>query len=77
MAFRRGLKVLFFLFMDFVNNLLTKSVEPGIVKSLTHSKKNLTFFKISVIINIESKERKKNKKSLKKVLTNFPNYAIL
>ena len=62
MAFRRGLKVLFFLFMDFVNNLLTKSVEPGIVKSLTHSKKNLTFFKISVIINIESKERKKIKK---------------
>jgi hypothetical protein len=52
-------KGLFFLTQKFVNNLLTKWVEPDIVKSLTYSKKNLTFFKISVIIYIESKERKK------------------
>ena len=52
-------KGLFFLIADFVNNLLTKSVEPDFVKSLTNSKKNLTFFEFSVIINIESKERKK------------------
>ena len=54
-------KGLFFLIADFVNNLLTKSVEPDFVKSLTNSKKNLTFFEFSVIINIESKERKKIK----------------
>lgn len=48
----------------FVNNLLTIFLNRTFVKGLTYSKKNLTFFKISVIIYIESKERK-NKKLFK------------